>query len=491
MKKMILDASGDTILYKNLGMTLMSPDIEVINHIMNVCDNLQFNYDIIDPSNSNSVGLNPFVYDDPAKIAITISSALKAMHNITHDDVEETYREDIVIQALENLTILLKEIYPKMHEGSLPNMEDMLKMFTNFELIEKMCEILAHDDDLKEKYSVQLSYFRKNFYKNSPGKEEIEKYLYSLVSQMDNLLRIPGVKNILCSRTNNIDFDKALENGNIIFMCTRRGDLGASSHIAFGLFFLISMQNAIFRRPGNEKTRVPHFLYIDEFPDFICKDTEAMFTMYRKYKIATTVSSQTLSQLEGSNKKRNYRTSILSNCANKIYTGGATTDELKWWSDEFGTRREWTWTNSIDAKTMEYDSKMNNINWQYVKYFKEGKLQGLGAKVCAFKVRDSGGRPMVGSAKFNYLEAKYKEPHKLKKYDFGKFSDNVTTETEDYDDPAGLRNKKFNLRDINFKDEYKDEFNPIQTDVTDSKYLFDNEDAIVVNLKKKNKKDKN
>ena len=140
---------------------------------------------------------------------------------------------------------------------------------------------------------------------------------------------------------------------------------------------------------------------------------------------------------------------------------------------------------------MEYDSKMNNINWQYVKYFKEGKLQGLGAKVCAFKVRDSGGRPMVGSAKFNYLEAKYKEPHKLKKYDFGKFSDNVTTETEDYDDPAGLRNKKFNLRDINFKDEYKDEFNPIQTDVTDSKYLFDNEDAIVVNLKKKNKKDKN
>ena len=35
-----------------------------------------------------------------------------------------------------------------------------------------------------------------------------------------------------------------------------------------------------------------------------------------------------------------------------------------------------------------------------------------------------------------------------------------------------------------FKDE-KNEIDPVQTDTTDSKYLFDNEDAIVVNFKKK------
>ena len=29
------------------------------------------------------------------------------------------------------------------------------------------------------------------------------------------------------------------------------------------------MQYSVLRRPGNEKTRIPHFLYIDEFPDFI------------------------------------------------------------------------------------------------------------------------------------------------------------------------------------------------------------------------------
>ena len=43
--------------------------------------------------------------------------------------------------------------------------EDMLEMFNNFDLVEKMCEILAHDVELKEKYSTQLAYFKKNFYK--------------------------------------------------------------------------------------------------------------------------------------------------------------------------------------------------------------------------------------------------------------------------------------------------------------------------------------
>ena len=47
--------------------------------------------------------------------------------------------------------------------------------------------------------------------------------------------------------------------------------------------------------------------------------------------------------------------------------------------------------------------------------------------------------------------------------------------------------KKFDLKHLDFTDE-RNEFDPVQTDVTDSDYLFDNEDAIVVNLNNKNKK---
>lgn len=484
MKKMILDSSSE-ITYRNCGITVLSPDKDISNNMINVCKNLGLSYNIIDPSDPNSIGLNPFVYDDVNKIAITISSVLKSMFDISVSISSETYRESVVIQAIENISILLKEMYPRMNEGMLPNLEDMLKMFTNFELVEKMCEILAHDEELKEKYSTQLSYFKKNFYKNGINRENTEKYIDIVISQLDKLLKLPGVKSILCNRNKNIDFDQSLANGDITFVCTRRGDLGSSSNKAFGLFFLVSMQNAVLRRPGTEKSRIPNFLYIDEFPDFICKATEPIFTMYRKYKIGTIISAQNLEQLEPSNSKESFKQTILSNCASKIFTGGGSIDELQWWGEEFGTKREWNFKNTIDFDKMKYDSKHSDVEWKFVPYFKPYKFQTFTTKDCAYKIRGDNGKPMVGQGKLNFLESKYKEPRKIKTYDFGKYSDGVTTATEDNEDLP--RKKKFDLKNLDFTDE-RNEYNPIQTDTTDLDYLFDNEDAIVVNLKKDNNK---
>ena len=483
MKKMILDSSTE-ITYRNCGITVISPDKDISNNMINICKNFGLSYNIIDPGDPNSIGLNPFIYDDVNKIAITISSVLKSMLDISINISSETYRESVITQAIENISILLKEMYPRMNDGMLPNLEDLLKMFTNFELVEKMCEILAHDEELKEKYSTQLSYFKKNFYKNSINRENTEKYIDIAISQLDKLLKLPGVKLILCNRNKNIDFDKSLANGEITFVCTRRGDLGATSHKAFGLFFLTSMQNAVLRRPGSEKSRIPNFLYIDEFPDFICKATEPIFTMYRKYKVGTTISAQNLEQLEPANSRESFKQTILSNCASKIFTGGGSIDELQWWSEEFGTHREWNFKNTIDFDKMKYESKHSDVEWKFVPYFKPYKFQTFSTKDCAYKIRGDNGRPMIGQGKLNFLESKYKEPKKIKTYDFGKYSDSVTTATEDNEDIP--QKKKFNLKNLDFTDN-RNEYNPIQTDTTDLDYLFDNEDAIIVKLKKDKK----
>ncbi len=482
MKKMILSDMPE-ITYKNCGITVMSPDKEISTHMADVAKNFGFTYNIIDPSDPNSIGINPFVYDDPSKIAITISSALKSMYNDTHTELEEAYKEDVTLQAIENITILLKEMYPRMNEGNLPNLEDLLKMLTNFNLVEKMCEIMACDDDLREKYSVQIAYFKKNFYKNGSGKEMTEKYIYAAVSQLDNLLRLEGVKNILCNRHNNINFDNILSNSEITFVCTRRGDLGATSHKAFGLFFLISMSNAVLRRPGTEKSRIPHFLYIDEFPDFIGKATEPIFTMFRKYRLGATISIQNLSQLDTPTSKNNYRNTILANCANKIFTGNAPIDELQWWSGEFGQHREWKFKNDINFDTMKYEAKHGDVQWKFVENFAPGKLQSFGQKDCAYKVRGNSGKPMAGQGKINYLDSKYKEPQKIKKYDFSKYTNGSTGIEEDTENENENKKLKFNPKKLDFIDD-RNEYNPVQTDDTDSKYLFDNEDAIVVNFKK-------
>ena len=480
LSKMILSASANEYTYRDLGLTSISPDFESTSKIMNVCKNFHIKYNLIDPSNPSSIGLNPFVYDDVSKIAITISSVLKGMYANTHPEIEEAYREDFIIQAIENVTMILKEMYPRMNGGNLPNLEDMLKMLTNFDLVEKMCEIMKSDEELAEKYSIQLAYFKKNFYKDSVGRPDTEKYIYLAAAQLDNLLRLPGVKAILCNRNNNIDFDKALANGEVTLVCTRRGDLGRTSHTAFGLFFILSMQNAVLRRPGNENSRIPHFFYVDEFPDFICKDTEAIFTLYRKYKVATVITAQNLAQLEGNSPKMKYQETILSNCASKIFTGNGTPDELAWWEKEFTKRREWTYSNSMDMNKLEYDSKYSSVKYDWKPYFVANKLATLKSKHVAVKLKTDDGKFNVGEGVFDYLGSKYKEEQPIKTYNFEKFTPGVAGEDESSDDGK----KKFDLKNISFSDG-KDNFNPVQTDTTDATFEFDNENAIVVNFKKK------
>ena len=479
MAKMLL-SSGSEFTYRNLGITSISPDFESTSRIIDICKNYHIKYNLIDPSSTESIGLNPFVYDDINKIAITISFVLKGMYINTHPEIKEAYKEDIIIQAIENITIMLKEMYPRLNGGDIPNLEDLLKMLTNFDLVQKMCEVMSSDEELSEKYSMQISYFKKYFYKDSIGREETEKCIYLAAAQLDNLLRLPGVKAILCNRHNNIDFDKALKNGEVTLVCTRRGDLGRKSHRTFGLFFILSMQNAVLRRPGNENSRIPHFFYIDEYPDFICRDTEAIFTLYRKYKVATVISAQNLAQLEGTAPNFKYKETILSNCASKIFMGDGVPEELAWWEKELTERRAWKYGISMDMNKLEYDAKWSGVKYDWEKYFSAGKLATLAFKRGAVKLKLENGKFDVGEGVFNFISAKHKEEQQIKKYNFSKFTSGVTIE----EDTKKSSKLKFDYKNINFEDE-NDEMNPVQTDTTDSTFQFENENAIVVNFKKK------
>ena len=385
MKKMIISGSGDNYIYRNLGLTYISPDIESINRIKKVIKARNIKINTLDPNDPDSIGLNPFVFDDPTQTAIAISTVLKGLYDSSHPDVELAYRENAANQAVENLAILLKEMYPRLHNGDLPNLEDMLNCFTNFKLIEQMCEQMKLDDELSSEYSALLNYFARNFYQDAPNRMDTEKFITHTTAQLDSLLRYSGVKNILCNRSNTINFDKALANGEVTLVCTRRGDLGPSIHTAFGLFCILMMQYSVLRRPGTEKDRVPHFLYIDEFSDFVGASTDSLFTLYRKYKVSTVISVQNLAQLDGKDKK--HRQIIASNCSNKFVFGNNSPEDNDWWSKEIGNKKEWQFKTSYDTSKGEYDSKLGDISYvQKIKY-QPGKIQSLKFKQCIYKIR--------------------------------------------------------------------------------------------------------
>ena len=119
----------------------MAPDYESISHMKDVAKNFGMKYHIIDPNDAESIGLNPFTYEDPIKTSIAISSILKRMYvtdRRTDGSHDEAYMDNVVTQAIENLVLMLKEVYPRLHEGQLPNLEDLLDLLNDFDIIEQI-----------------------------------------------------------------------------------------------------------------------------------------------------------------------------------------------------------------------------------------------------------------------------------------------------------------------------------------------------------------
>ena len=477
ISKLVYFQDSSNTIYRNLGITYLAPDYETIAHMTNVADNFNIKYRIVDPNNPDSVGLNPFASGNPIKTSIAISSIIKRL--VQSEDradqvvsVDESFSQTIMTQAIENLVLLLQEMYPRLHDGEIATLADLLAMLNDFDLIEDMVKKLQENEELAKEYQIQIGYFKKNFFKNSEGRANFTENLRKCSATLENLLRNPGVKNILCNRTNNIVYDDALKNGEVIFVCTRRGDLGSSIHRAFGLYYLLLMQQSILSRPGIENSRIPHFLYIDEFAPFLCNTTEEMFTLYRKYRVGTMISAQNLAQLGQSTSEDSSRETILSNCVTKVVFGGASPDDNDWWQKEFGDHREWKMTNDYHTSKIAYDENYKGVIWAYKENHNKAKIQTLPFKSLIFRTKDIGGKWVTEVGKVDFLETKYKEQQKVKQFNFTKFTGGiVTSETES-------KSNKFDLKNINFKanPDNPNDMDPIQGN--DTPFDYDNQDAI-------------
>ena len=488
MKKMILGSANGKYIYRDFGLTYLSADYDTIEKMTGIANNYKIKVNLIDPNNPNSPGINPFIYADPVKTGIAISSVLKGLYATNRPDLQMAYRENAAIQIIENLSILLKEMYPRLHNDDLPNLEDMLNMMNDFSLVEEMCNEMKASPELANKYRILIKYFENNFYTDGKDLDDTKKSVYTASAELDNLLRYPGVKNILCNRVNNLEFDKALTNGEVTFVCTRRGDLGANAHKAFGVFFLLLMQQSVLSRPGNENTRIPHFLYIDDFPEFLCKAVEPIFTVYRKYKVGNILSAQTLSQLNDETANGNFKDEILANCVNKAIFGNALPEDVKWWETELEEKREWAWNSNYETdpeKGPGYDSKLGGINLKWKPNYMAGKIKSLKSKQILYKIKDSKGKSQVGKGKIDFLESKYKEPKKIKEYNFEKFANGISDNIKRKPISTKFRGNFAAATADNDVANVDNEVNPIQTDSTDSKYFLDNDDAIIFDLNRK------
>ena len=135
-------------------------------------------------------------------------------------------------------------------------------------------------------------------------------------------------------------------------------------------------------------------------------------------------------------------------------------------------------THDYKTDKGEYDSTYKGIKWQWIANYKAGKVQALKFKYIIYKTKDLKGTNLVGQAKVDFLESRYKEPQKIKSFNFTKFSGGISQTSHEHNDSNGR--SKFDLKNINFggNPNNPNDMDPIQTNTSDLNYSFNNEDAI-------------
>ena len=146
-------------------------------------------------------------------------------------------------------------------------------------------------------------------------------------------------------------------------------------------------------------------------------------------------------------------------------------------------KREWTFTNTYDTANVKYDPKFGNAKLTYKPNFEPGKIQSLGAKMCYYKVRLGNGKSNVGFMKVDFLAEKYHEKHDVKQYNFSKF---ITGCISHHDAPDEHIKQKFDFKKIKFDVDANGDVDPIQHNPNTSNFVFDDQDAIIFDINKKN-----
>ncbi|MCL2341784.1 MAG: hypothetical protein FWC53_01660 [Firmicutes bacterium] len=478
MHKIIYSTGSDgQVLYRNLGLTYIAPEPDDVEKAANIAKAYNIPVTIVDPADPNSPGINPFAMAHAPLCALIISDVLKSLYdNQSSKDTDEAYMENSAHQALQNLVILLKYIYPKLHDGDLPNLDDVLQCCTDFDYVEELCEEARKDKDFMDENFLTISYFEQNFYKNAEGRASMKRLVHFAAAQLDYLFKSAECRRVLCQRRNNIDYREYIARGEVVLLCSRYADFGGLVNRAIGRFFLFSLLR------GMEDTftleqRLPHFVYIDGFDFYAWPPLVDLFTMNRKLKVGATIAVQTIHGIEGSGTASKFMQKISGNTMTKLSFGNCTVEDYEWWEKEFANRREWVVDNKYDSATEAYSTDVGNARWDYKLNLTVAKIQGLASKECVYKTKDKYGKNKVGYGLVDFVASKHLAAHKSKSFDFNKYNIRAVVEEEK------MENKNFNPDRVKFED---DDTGPIKTDTTDSKYFFDNAEAISFNFGKKN-----
>ena len=297
----------------------------------------------------------PFIYFDPAYKNCAKFNPLAGREIDVVENIATTFRMlnpdspqfflDLNEQLVRNATKVLKRLDKDCGlEGKYANLINLSRLLQNSggqgrEMVNEFTKIGSTTEaEAKENADIATwflnDYFpeRSKNYENTSG---VRSQVAKLVGNeyLREVLN-PDVDN---GEKNDINFDKHLAEGGVICISTAQGALRDLSKY-LGYFIILSLQSSVFRRPGNENTRKPHFLYIDEFQTYSTPGFADMLTQGRSYRVGSILATQARAQMAmgGGRDGKNFVELVSANARNVVLFPGINKDDAKYYSEQFG-----------------------------------------------------------------------------------------------------------------------------------------------------------
>lgn len=361
---------------KNAGMTVMCPNDAFADELYEKAKAKGLRINRVDPSlnpdgthKEDFVGLSPIYVplvegEEEDSYMFRVFTAAKLYADVNQAIYELGGKGDPYFTGLnKNLSVTAAVTviiaYPILHPGEYATLEHIQQTINDFK------QIKPYRDALIGKYGKKKNELGKPI--TTPGRVDVGPNLQFIVDRIDRdflgpnsekineqatglrniideSLMNPRIRKILCAKKT-LNLDRALEMGELTIV-NFDISLGSDS-TGFGMFFMLSFIQAVLRRPGTLKTRLPHFFSIDEAPMLFHPRLELSTTLFRQYNVAMLLFMQSLSQYEKNDTTRYLKSVLTGNCAHQIIFGRASREDMEFYEKLSGYKWEIEETESV------------------------------------------------------------------------------------------------------------------------------------------------
>lgn len=351
--------------YPVCGITILAPDDSLTDDVCRLCEGHGIPYNRIDATKTpdgtrkaNWTGMNPFYVPDQlhgealheaiVKKAVIFSDIMLVINDLKGKS--DSYFSGLNRQMLTNIAILVMLTVPPLFKRQATP-EDLQILINDFDLLPKYANKLEEINKDNGRYTFILQYINNELV--GKGRAKMEDQSRGTRNIINEFLMMPGSRDVYCSQES-LDFDKILSDGEVT-VCNYDLASGDTNAIAFGLFFLLTFNNAVLSRPGTEQTRSPHFFYVDELPVLIHSSLEKNFSLFRKFRVAMFCAIQTLDQFE-KNELTKYLKGVILGCANIFVFGRSSVSDMEVFSTMAGVTEKAEEQKTISETALSDDS---------------------------------------------------------------------------------------------------------------------------------------